>query len=420
MARPTRTANVFTLLLLAVASPGCGSDLVSTSGGGSGSTGTTTSIAASTSSTSTSSTSIASTSGGAECAAAGDGSECSVGLCCAGTCTVVDSNPANCGACGRTCASCTGSACAPEVLETYTSAAAVNDIFVDPDGSHVYWTVYGGNDPTAGGVFRRSLTTEATQAIFANTPQYASVAVQGSQLIVTIAVMTTASGVYKCPKDACSALVRFGTELPHYPQGTPHLAVTTTQVSGQYYPSGNVQSFRCNAAVCSNQSGAGGAYYVAADASFIYRTSTGGDLIETFAHGDLNASSKVYKVLGGGASPRQVHVAADGFLYWYEYGNQTISRGALGQAPGSVETVATGVDNTTFDMVERDGTLYWIDSAASGWVVESCTADDCAATRRVIGAVDGKPQVMAVSSQHVYVGTTQNPGPPSYLERFPR
>lgn len=354
---------------------------------------------------------------------------CSAGLCCAGTCTVVDSNAQNCGACGRVCGgalpSCTGAACAAEIVETYSSAAAVNDIFVDPDGSYVYWTVYGGSDPTAGGLFRRNLTTDApSETIFPNTPQYASVAIQGSQLIFTVAVMTVASKVYSCPKNACTspAVSVFGTPLPYYPQGTPHLAVTSTQVAGQYYPGGAQQSFRCNAATCANQAGVTGPHYVAADNTYLYRTSEGANLIETFAQNDLNAAPVTYKALGAGATPRQIHVGDDGHVYWYELGNKSIVRGPVGQSAASVETIATGVDNSTFDMVERDGTLYWIDSdAGGGWVVESCAPSDCAATRKVIGAVIDKPIVMAVSAKHVYFGSRSGgTAPPSYLQRIPR
>lgn len=348
-----------------------------------------------------------------------------MGLCCNETCTVVDSNPAHCGACGRVCASCEASACAADVLATYTSSALVSDLFVDPDDSHLYWTVYGGNDPSAGGVFRRSLATDdaPNETILGNTPQYASVAVQGAQMIVTIAVQTSASGVYRCPKDACSGLTPFGTGLPYYPQGTPHLTVTPTQIAGRYYPNSE-QSFRCNAALCNNQSGIGTSYWLDADATRLYRSAAGNATtpgkIETFALNDLNAAPVLYTALGLGATPRTVHAGDDGHLYWHEFGNETLVRGSLGQSPGTIETIATGVSNSQFDMAQRDGILYWIDSAASGWVVESCVPAQCSQTRKVVGSVIDKPTVMAVSSKWIFVGTTMAPGPPSYLERFPR
>lgn len=418
-------------LLCFVFAPAC-TDVPEAGTGGAGTTttvstsgsSTTSTVAATTTTTST--TVAASSSTGGECIGAADGATCTGGLCCAGTCTVVDSNPNHCGACDRKCGgaspSCDGSACAAEVLQTNSSAAAVSDIFVDPDDSHVYWTVNGGNDPTAGGVYRMNLANDAVETIFANTPQYASVAVQGSQLLLTVAVQTNSSGVYKCPKDACSTLMPFGTALLYYPQGTPHLAVTPTQVAGQYYPPNSPQqSFRCNATTCANQSGIAGPHYVAADSTYLYRSSQEADTLETFAQNNLNATAVVYKTLSPGAKPRQLHVGDDGHLYWYELGNQSILRSTVGQVAGAVETMATGVDNSEFDMVERDGILYWIDVGASGWVLESCTANDCVTTRRVIGDVLDQPRVMAVSQKYVFVGTRfMGTQPPSYLERFPR
>lgn len=426
-----RTAGLLLCVFHSFHATGC-TDVPEPGTGGAGSSSssqvsvTTGSASSSTSaSATTSATTATSSSSGGECSGAADGQACTGGLCCAGTCTVVDSNPDHCGACNRKCGgdspSCSGSACAAEILETYTSAAAVNDLFVDPDDSHVYWTVYGGSDPNAGGVYRLNLSNDAEETLFANTPQFASVAVQGAQLLLTIAVNTSASGVYKCPKDACSTLTPFGTPLPYYPQGTPHLAVTPTQVAGQYYPSSVQQSFRCNAATCANQSGVDGPHWVAADSTYMYRSSQDAAVLETFAQNNLNATAVVYKTLSPGASPRQMHVGDDGHLYWYELGNQSIMRSTLGQVAGAVETVATGVDNNEFDMVERDGTLYWIDSGASGWVLEACTASNCMTTRRVIGDVLEKPRVMAVSSKYVFVGTrVMGTQPPSYLERFPR
>jgi hypothetical protein len=338
----------------------------------------------------------------------GPGSSCQAGQClcadpkqrlCNSTCIDVESDPNNCGACGRSCfgAACTATACAPLQL-----APAAMPFGIATDGKMVYWTnnvvagsvmavgVDGGAPTQLAGaqssprdiVFQNNTVYWTNDA--AGTWQIHSVLATGGNPQLLFSGMGSPKGltvdsdsdVDWAATDATGAYNVYFTQGGVPADGGPPtpLATTPDQLGGITSDSNNIYWTDSSlgaiyvyvvstGSMPNKLGGIAGPLQIAVDTASIYVTTTSGGVATT----PITTAAPAY--LATGLSQPYGIALDDNFVYFTDRAGSVL-KASKGSVDGGAPTVlATGQNNPT-NLAVDNVAVYWTNNAVAGAIMK--------------------------------------------------
>ncbi len=267
---------------------------------------------------------------------------------CNGSCTYLDKDPMNCGACGHVCGcgslSCTNGRCDPAILADkqggpFSFALDKGLLYWSTDADATIWSV-----PTGGG---------PTTSIVNNATQVRGLAFDDTHIYLSRFVFNT---MMVAPKQGGNQVNFSNKQEP----GAYGVVTDGTTLFWLDYGNGNVRAAPLNsgASVTTLETNQGHVAQVAVDGSYVYWTESD------------NGTGGVYRAPKGGgnvesiatqqASPFGIAVDAN-YVYWNNQSDGTINRAPLSGGP--IDVLADQRMTPYTIAIDADS-IYWPDFAA--------------------------------------------------------